>query len=211
MKRGRRHSPKKKPRVQGKTIPSQLKRLGIFRTDAARAMGVSQPTLSRWVAVGRLYRAAPGLYSHPDFKIDPTEMDFAVASAVFGPKSVIGGMTALFHYGLIEQVPSRIWVLVPSTRRSAVPTYRLIRTQTNPSIGVEDHGLYRMSNLERTLVEALRYSSKIGLRVALRAVRTALAERRTTLDKILRQAKALGLARAVERHWETLVPEGQAA
>jgi predicted transcriptional regulator of viral defense system len=160
---------------------------------------------------GKITRLAPGLYCHPDFRIDPAELDFAVVGALFGPKSVIGGMTALFHYQLIEQVPSQIWMMVPQSTRSGNRLYRLVRTQTEPTVGVEDRGLYRITNLERTLVEALRYSSKIGLRTALRATRTALAERRTTLEKIMRQARALGLARVVERHWEALVPEGRAA
>jgi predicted transcriptional regulator of viral defense system len=163
------------------------------------------------VAAGKIDRVTAGLYCHPETQIDPEERGFAIAAAVFGPAAVIGGMTALFHYGLIEQVPSRIWVMVPKQVRTKDPLYRLVRTQTNPTIGIENHGLYRMTNLERTLVEAFRLSTKIGLRIALRATRTALAHKRTNLQKILRQAKALGMVRVIERHWESIVPESEAA
>src|SRR5437762_1392150 len=100
-------SKRKRPKFESKNthrsaaqaLP-RLKRMGLFRIADARAVGISQPTLSRWVAAGKVIRVAPGLYCHPDFKIDPSELDFAVAGALFGPESVIGGMTALFHYGL---------------------------------------------------------------------------------------------------------------
>jgi predicted transcriptional regulator of viral defense system len=151
-----------------------------------------------------------GLYQHPDHEIAAETLDYVVAVSKFGPDSVIGGLTALFHYGLIEQVPHRVWVMVPPHVKSSDQRYRCLRTKTNPRLGVEDRGIFRITNLERTLVEALRYSSKIGLRVALRAVRTALVENRTTLQKIHRQAKALGLEKFVERNWEAIVPEGQA-
>ena len=200
---------KGRPSNVAKALP-RLKGLGIFRTEDAKRVGVSQPTLSRWVAAEQVMRVAPGLYQHPDFAIAPEERDYAVAIARFGSQAVIGGMTALFHYGLIEQVPSRVWVMVPYQTKTRDPLYRCVRTKTDPRLGVEDHGRYRITGLERTLVEAFRYASKIGLRIALRAIRTALAEKRTTLQKILRQAKALGLERFVERHWEAIVPEGQA-
>jgi predicted transcriptional regulator of viral defense system len=163
------------------------------------------------VSAGKIRRLGVGLYQHPGYEIPAESLDYVVAVSKFGPDSVIGGLTALFHYGLIEQVPHRIWVMVPTQVKSSDPLYRCVRTKTDPRQGIVDHGIFRITNLERTLVEAFRYSSKIGLRVALRATRTALAEKRTTLQKIHRQARTLGLEKFVERQWEAIVPEGQAA
>ena len=216
----REHVPKRRKsgKIANKGRPSKalkalprLKDFGLFRIADAKRLGISQPTLSRWVSAGKVQRVSAGLYKHPDYRIAAENRDYVVAISKFGPDSVIGGLTALFHYGLIEQVPQRIWIMVPHQVKSSDPLYRCVRTKTDPHQSVEDHGTFRITSLERTLVEALRYSSKIGLRVALRATRTALAEKRTTLQKIHRQAKALGLESYVERHWEAIVPEGQAA
>jgi predicted transcriptional regulator of viral defense system len=187
----------------------QLKKLGIFRVRDARQLGISQPTLSRLVKNKLITRLGTGLYVHPDAKISHHHLDYILACSKFGPKSAIGGLTALFHYGLIEQVPQRVWVMVPYNIKTNASLYRCIRTKTNPQVGIQDHGNYKITDLERTLVEAFRYASKIGLRIAFRATRTALVEKRTTLPKLHRQAKALGLENVLERHWEALIPEGQ--
>lgn len=212
----KKNKPKKGPRHRGRpnkmdTLLPQFRDLGVFQITDAKRLGVSQSTLSRWALAGKVRSVGRGLYLHPESKISNDELDYIVAVNRLGPQSVIGGMTALFHYGLMEQVPQRIWVLVPYHVKTMDPLYRCIRTKTDPKQGVVDHGTYQITGLERTLVEAFRYSSKIGLRVALRATRTALAERRTTLQKIYREAKALGLEKFVEKYWEALVPEGQAS
>ncbi|MBI3557688.1 MAG: type IV toxin-antitoxin system AbiEi family antitoxin domain-containing protein [Deltaproteobacteria bacterium] len=210
MKKSRSKPKRGRPLRVAKLLP-QLKKMGVFRIGDARRLGISQPTLSRLVAANQVVRLGAGLYMHPDSTIKPEEQDYVVACEKLGPDSVVGGMTALFHHGLIEQVPQRVWMMTPYSVKANDHRYRCIRTKTNPRKGVEDHGTYRITNLERTLVETFRYASKMGLRVALRATRTAVAEKRTTLQKIHAQAKALGLEKFVERHWEAIAPEGQAA
>lgn len=192
-------------------LASQLKKLGVFRMEDAKRIGISQSSLSRMASSGRIERLAPGLYKHPKASISGEELDFAVACTRFKPDAVVGGMTALFHYGLIEQVPQRIWVMLPYERRVHDPLYRCIRTKTPFDKGVDVHKHYRITSLERTIVEAFRYASKIGLRTAFRAARTAIQENRTTLQKIYREAKVLGLERFIQRHWEALTPEGRTA
>ena len=189
----------------------KLKKAGIFGVMDAKRLGISQPSLSRLVSEEKVIRVDTGLYMHPDSPISTDERDYAVACVKFGSKAVIGGMTALFHYGLIEQVPHKIWVMVPYEQRTTHTLYRCVRTKTNPMEGVEDHRYYRMTNIERTLVEAFRYASKIGLRIAFHATRTAIKEKKTSIEKIHRQAKKLKLENFIERHWEALIAESEAA
>ena len=89
--------------------------MGPFTAEQAKKeAGISQPTLSRWVKEGLIHRIARGLYVHPKTKIAPETFDFIIACAKFAPKSAIGGLTALYHYGLTYQPPGQIWVLVPA-------------------------------------------------------------------------------------------------
>ena len=205
---------KKKQRPKPKGRPTHtdvymasLKPLGIFQVAEANQFGVSQPTLSRLASDGKILHIGKGLYLHPDSPINPKERDFAAACAKFGKDAVIGGMTALFYHHLIEQVPQHIWVLVTYHQKTTSPLYRCIRTKTDPNIGIEDHKTFRITNLERTLVEAFRYSTKIGLRTALHAARTAISEKRTSAEKVYKQAQALRLQKFIEKHWEYIIPE----
>lgn len=178
--------------------------MGVVSHVEAQKLGLSKPMLSRLAASGRLLRIRRGYYVHPDSKLDPRHYDFIVACRHFGPNSVIGGLSALFYRGLTEQAPKKVWVLVPYDQKTKHSLYRLIRTRTKPKVGVEDHGRFRIANLERTIIEGLRYASKIGARTAIRAARTAIADGRTSEMKLARQATELGLRAVIERYWDAI-------
>ncbi len=180
--------------------------MGVFTTDEAVQAGLSQPTLSRLTSKGKITKIRNAVYVHPDSNINPQEYDLAVACKYFGKAATVGGLTALFYHGLVDRSPKRIWVLVPYNQKSANPLYRCLRTKTSPSKGIEIHKYFRVTNLERTLVEALRYSTKIGFPTALNAVRKALAEKRTDEAKLLQTAKQLGLQSVIQKYWDVLTP-----
>ena len=190
------------------TSPSEvLRNLGIFKATDAIAAGVSQPTLSRLTAARTIVRSERGLYYHPGADLDPSEIDFAIACTKFGNDALIGGLTSLFRHGLIAQVPDRIWVVVPSGVKSENSLYRCLRTKHDPTVGIDEHGHYRIANLERSLIEGLQFATKIGLQTALSAIRKALAERLTTEKKLHAMAKLLGAESAFAKSWEAIATE----
>ena len=184
---------------------SVLRGLGVFRTADAERHGVSQPTVSRLAANGTLVRLGWGIYHHRDADVDVATVDYAVATLRFGPDAVIGGLTALFHYVLIEQVPQQVWVMVPQSVRGRVPPlFRLLRTKHDPKVAVVDHGSYRLATAERAVVEAFCYATKIGLATAVAAGRTALREGKATEKSLWEIAEALGRQNVLRQHWEAL-------
>ena len=109
----------------------QLKAPGVFSLADAAAVGISQPTLSRLAAREEVIRLGDGYYAHPEGEdMAPGTFQWIVACARFGPRSLIGGMTALFHYHLIPQVPNQVWVVVPPEKKStkSVPSPTLWRS-----------------------------------------------------------------------------------
>ncbi|NUM34028.1 MAG: type IV toxin-antitoxin system AbiEi family antitoxin domain-containing protein [Candidatus Brocadiae bacterium] len=181
---------------------------GIFGVSQAKDLGVSKSTLSRLAAKNKILRLGHGMYLHPNSEISqvsPEEQDYAEACAKFGHNSFIGGLTALFYFGLIEQVPERIWVIVPQTKQTSDTRYRLLRVKKISSIGIEEHNFFRISNIERTLVESLAYSSKMGIRTVIFAIRRAIIGEKTTLEKLMDMAKKLGLENILKKYWETLI------
>lgn len=177
----------------------------IFRANEAKRCGVPKTTLLRLVSAGEVERIGRGLYILKSNKIKPQELDYVVACAKFGPKSVIGGVTALFHYNLIEQVPRSIWVLVPYEKKTTDRFYRCIRTKASPTIGVVERTGYRITGIERSIIEAFRYSSKIGLRTAVQAMKGALSQKLTSENKIYEMARAMKLENFIIKYWETII------
>lgn len=191
---------------KSKPTPNKLKSIGLFTSREARIkFGVSQPSLSRWLAEGLILRAGRGLYYHPEASVSLETLDFAVACAKFGPKSAIAGLSALFHYQLIDQVPSQIWVLVSPARKDRSPLYRCLRTKTTLRFGINSIGSYRITNLERTLIEAFKFATKIGPRIAIQATRKALRDGITTEKKLGEMAENLKLRNTLEKYWESIV------
>lgn len=184
---------------------STIRRRGIFTLAQGKEIGLSQQDISRLVAAKDLKRVGRGIYLHPDAKLDQ-DVGFQIAFAKFGPDAAIGGLSALSHYNLAEQVPGEIWVLVPPGKRTRVPGYRLIRTKTRLDKEIVDEKGYRIVTVERAVLEGLKFITKIGERTAIKAARESLAGRQTTEMKLAKAAKELKLESVLAKYLEVITP-----
>lgn len=184
---------------------TKLKRLGVFTLAQGKALGMSQQDISRLVASKDLIRLSRGVFLHPDANLD-RDVGFQIAFSKFGPNSAIGGLSALYHYNLAEQVPGEIWVLVPPDKRTKINGYKLIRTKTKLDKEIEDDKGYRIVTVERAILEGLKFITKIGERTAIKAARESLAQRKTTEAKLARAAKELGLESVLVKYLEVITP-----
>lgn len=182
---------------------SQLKKQGVFTRSQAEAMGLSHQSLSRLVKDEKIIRVGRGMYLHSDADLG-RDIDYQMACMKFGPKSVIGGLTALFQYNLIEQIPGQVWVLVPPTQVTHTRLYRLIRTKIKLDRGIISENGYRIVSVERAVLEGLKMAKKIGERTAIQAARAALATGQTTEGKLGRAAKELGFDSVLTRYFEMI-------
>jgi predicted transcriptional regulator of viral defense system len=134
-------------------------------------------------------------------------LDYLAACKKFAPLGAVGGLSALFEHRLLNETPKQIWVMVPPNMITIEPLYRLIRTKTPLTIGIEEKDGYRITNLERTLIEALRYRSKWGLSTALAAIRHSLISGDTSIEKLGDMAKELGFRNLFLKYFEIISPE----
>lgn len=184
---------------------TKLKKLGIFTLPQAEDLGLSQQELSRLVAAKELKRVGRGIYLHPEADLE-ADVGFQIACAKFGPEAAIGGLSALFHYNLAEQVPGHTWVMVPTERKTRESGYKLIRTKVSLDKGIiTEHG-YRIVSIERAILEGLKFITKIGERIAIKAARDALAKNQTTELKLGKAARELGLESVLTKYLDVIVP-----
>ena len=184
---------------------SKLKKLGVFTLLQAERIGLTQQDLSRLVTNEKMKRVSRGIYLHPEADLDG-DVGFQIACAKFGSDAAIGGLSALFHYNLAEQVPGHTWVLVPTERKTREKGYKLIRTKTELDKCIVTENGYRIVSLERAILEGLKFITKIGERTAVKAARDALAKRQTTELKLGKAAKDLGLESVLLKYLEVIVP-----
>ncbi len=179
--------------------------LGLFRLSQAKELGVPQSSLSWLVSKGEIVKIGSDAYHHKDIDIDPEDEDFAVACLIFGNKATIGGASALFFYNLIEQIPNQIWVLVPPNTTTHNKMFKLIRTKTSLEVGIDTHEWFRITSIERTIVEAFRFQTKLGgIEMALKAARIAIKEKQVTSKGLLDAAKELNWSKQFLNYWEAI-------
>ena len=183
----------------------KVKKLGVFTLAQGKSVGISQQDMSRLVAKRDLVRLGRGIYIHPKAALD-SDVGFQIAYSKFGPDSAIGGLSALYHYNLAEQVPGEIWVIVSPEKKTRETGYKLIRTKTRLDKQIIDEKGYRIVTVERAVLEALKFITKIGERTAIKAAREALATRKTTEAKLAKAAKELALGAVLAKHLEVIIP-----
>jgi len=186
------------------TIHNTLKKLSIFKSQDANDLGYTNTDLVRLCEKGTLIKLDRGIYQHSGADIDPNTLEFATACTRFGPDAVIGGVSALFFHNLTENIPNKVWVLMPTEKTTVDSKYRFIRSLTSLSIGIEKHKHFKITNIERTLVESFYFSTKIGLDSAMHATGVAFKNEQTSLSKMVAVAKKLKLQKFLDKHWEAL-------
>lgn len=192
------------PIPMNKSQEAKLKKIGIFTLAQANELGISQQSLSKLIKQEKIKRIERGVFLHPEAELD-REYDFQIACAKLGSEAVIGGLSALFHYNLIEQAPKQIWVLVPPHKIIRHHSYRLFRTKIPLDKGVVTGHGFKVVTLERAIMEAFKLASKIGERTAIHACRVAIQRKQTTIKKIGMMAKELGLDSYLTKYFEAII------
>jgi predicted transcriptional regulator of viral defense system len=191
---------------------------GLLRPLDLDARGLPRVSLTRLVRQGRLARVGRGLYALPD---RPVSAHAALAEvACRHPLAVICLLSALRFHELTTQAPFDVWLAIPNKARPPrleYPPLRIVRfSQAALTEGVEEHAIdgvpVRITNLPRTVVDCFKYRNKIGLDVALGALKAALKEalgrggrgRRTTIDELWHYAQFDRVANVMRPYLESL-------
>jgi len=161
-------------------------------------------------ANGQLTRVSRGLYSLPE--PDVTEHRSTVEVSKKVPKGVICLLSALRFHGLTTQNPHQIWIAIGEKARRPkleYPPLRVMRfSEATLGAGVETHVVegvkIRVFNPAKTVADCFKYRNKIGLDVALEALREAWRERRSTSQELWKYAEICRVANVMRPYLESL-------
>lgn len=176
-------------------IQTLLRRAGTARSRELVAAGISRSELSRRVAAGQLLRVARGLYAMPDYQ--GGEHSALVAVAKRAPGVVFCLLTALRIHDLTTQAPFEVWIAIGNKGhppRLDYPPLRTVRfSEAALAAGVEtrqvDGAEVRVTSVAKTVADCFKFRNKIGLDVALEALREARRTRKASADELWRYAK----------------------
>jgi predicted transcriptional regulator of viral defense system len=147
------------------------------------------------VATGRLQRVARGLYALPDYVSGEHGALMTVAKRAPGVLFCL--LTALRVHELTTQAPFEIWIAIANKEhppRLDYPPLRTVRfSEAALKAGVEtrrvDGTQVRVSSVAKTVADCFKFRNKIGLDVALEALREARRTKNVSADELWRYAK----------------------
>lgn len=185
---------------------------GLFRATDLEARGIPRGQLRTMLQRGEVEQVGRGLYRRVGLEPSELETVAMVASAV--PAGVVCLLSALQIHEIGTQSPHEVWLAID--RKARKPTrlpakVRVVRfsgamltygLQTRSILGVT----VRLTGPARTVVDCFRYRNKIGLDVALEALRDVVRSRKATVDDIMRAAEVCRARTVMRSYLEALTP-----
>ncbi len=151
---------------------------GMLRTSEAIRLGVHPRTLYALRDSGEIEQVSRGFYRLSE-KPALTNPDL-VAVALRIPRAVICLISALAHHGLTTEVPHNVDVALPghaqTPKLGGIPLRVFWYSEPSFSAGVQsisiDGVVVRIYSPEKSIADCFKYRNKIGLDVAIQALRT---------------------------------------
>jgi predicted transcriptional regulator of viral defense system len=182
----------------------------VLRAADVREQGWSPQLLIRLHHAGKLQRFARGLYGLPDADITEHQTLIEVCQRV--PKAVLCLLTALQFHEIGTQLPHDVWIALPEATQAPVlsyPTLRITRLRGDAySEGIQtviDHGTpIRVYSAAKTVTDCFKFRNKIGLDVALEALKDAWRTRKVTMAELSHFAKINRVERVMQPYLEAV-------
>jgi len=184
---------------------------GTLRTREALAAGIHPRTLYAMRDAGELEQLARGLYRLAELA-PLSEPDLATVAKRI-PQGVVCLISALAYHELTTQVPHVVHLALPRTARHPVlayPPLQIYRFSLAAfEAGIETHVIDRVSvrvyGPEKTLADCFKYRNKIGLDVAIEALRAYRGRRGARLQAVLEYARICRVEKVARPYLEASV------
>lgn len=195
-----------------KTAPifNLAKTIGILRPRDLDGYGIPRNYLALLHRSGRLERVGRGLYSLPGKSVT-THHSLAEASKRV-PGGIVCLLSALRFHDLATQAPFEVWLAIANKARAPMPgvmPLRIVRFSAEAlTEGVEVYDIegipVRIYCVAKTVADCFKYRNKIGLDVALEALRECRRKRKCSMDELWRYAAICRVANVMRPYLESL-------
>ena len=182
----------------------------FFRPRDVLHLGVSFRQLQGLVAEGTVEKLGGGVYRLSE--VEPSEFETIAMVATAAPDAIVCLLSALRIHEIGTQSPHQVWLAID--RKARVPRrlpakVRIVRFSGQMlTYGVVTQSMQgvkvRLTNPARTVVDCFRYRNKIGLDVAMEALRDAVRSRKAMVSEIDRAAEVCRIRTVIGPYLEAL-------
>lgn len=186
-------------------IDKVQKRGGFIRTSEVKSRGEYEQ-LRRATVEGTFLRIRNGIYVETSALANNM-----VDVECIAPGGVLCLYSAFAHHGLSTQVPSAICIAVGAKRKISLPDYPIIDLyywkKENLEFGVERKEIsgymVRITDVERTVCDAVKYRNKIGLDVCGEVIDNYLKRKDRNISLLHEYAGKLRIGTILTKYLET--------
>ena len=184
---------------------------GLVRPAELEQEGIPRTQLYRLVSEGLVVREARGVYSAAAHA--PTEHHTLAQVGKRVPAGVFCLLTALRFHDLTTQSPAEVWIALPEkARRPRLdhPRLRVARFSGEAlTEGIETHHVegveLRVYSAARTVADCFKYRNKIGVDVAVEALRDFTRRHRGAASKLARFARICRVSRVMQPYLDAVL------
>ena len=186
------------------------RKAGLLRPRELRPMHIPRVYLSKLATQGKLLKTGRGLYVHADTPL--TENHSFAEAAKLAPKGVVCLLSALRFHDLTTENPVEIWLAVPrDTRRpkSGFPSLRVLQfSGVMMTAGIEKHAIEGVDvavySIAKTVADCFRFRNRIGVNIAVEALRDAWQRKKTSSDELWHFAKICRVLNVMRPYFDSL-------
>lgn len=186
---------------------------GILRTGMAIKLGIHSKTLYTMLKQGYIELVARGLYKLTEYREFANPDLITIAQKI--PIGVVCLISALSFHEITTQIPHMIDVAIPLKSYRPKLDYPPIRvywySEKSFKAGIErikiDEIEIRIYSVEKTIADCFKYRNKIGLDVAMEALKLAFQRKKVDVNKLLLYAKLNRCEKIIRPYVEMIVHE----
>ncbi len=197
-------------RAHPQRILDLARQKGVLRARDLDAIDAPRIALTRLTAAGQLEKLGHGLYRLAGTQGSEHESFAAVATKV--PQAVFCLLSALQFHELTSQLPRQVWIAMPRgshVPRLKYPPIKMVQiTGEAYAAGVgeieRDGVKLRVYSAAKTVADCFKHRNKIGLDVAIEALKEARSSNKATMDDIWRFGEICRVANVMRPFMEAL-------
>ena len=184
---------------------------GVVSASDIHSHGIHPEYLRRLCAKGELIRIDRGLYRLADADVTAHHGLAQAAKAV--PKGVVCLLSALRFHEIGTQAPHEVWIAI--NRRAARPRIKqqkvriVLFSGKSLTEGIEERIVegvkVKIYSPAKTVTDCFKYRNKIGIDIALEALREALRGRKCSTDELWKYAKICKVTKTLRPYLEATV------
>lgn len=186
------------------------RKTGVLRPRDLEAHGIARKYLTLLCKEGVLKRVGRGLYICADAEISVDIGLAQVAKQV--PQGIVCLLSALQFHGIGTQSPFEVWLAIDRKAwrpQIEYPPIRIMRFSGEAlTEGIEKHEIERVPvriySPAKTIVDCFKYRNKIGLDVAIEALRDSRNSKKCTNADLWKYAKVCRVTQVMKPYLEAL-------